>query len=69
VKLDLTEDQILNTPLAYGGGLFFCPEPECGWPHLILLDEDGTPMAHYIIGPELYREIKEAMEKRLARKN
>jgi len=69
MKLDLTEDEILNTPLAYSGGLFFCPEPECGWPHIILFDEGNEPMAHYIIGPEFYAEIKEAMESRLARKN
>ena len=61
MKRNLTEAQIMATPIANGAGVFFCPDPNCHNPHLILLDDDGEPMAHFVIGPEFYAELQAAM--------
>ena len=64
MKLNLTDVQIRNTPIASGGGVFFCPDPTCHHPHIILVDDDHHPMAHFIIGPEFYAELQAAMAQR-----
>jgi hypothetical protein len=64
MKLSFTEQQILDAPVASGAEVFRCPDPGCGLPHILLLDDDDQPMAHYIITPELYLEIQEAMHGR-----
>jgi len=69
MKLDVDEEDILNAPVASGGGMFFCPDPKCGLPHLLLVDDFNEPMAHFIISPEFFEEIRAAMEKANARKN
>jgi len=61
MKFNFTDAQIWNTPVAHGGGVFFCPDPKCHHPHMLLVDDNNEPMAHFIIGPEFYAELQAAM--------
>ena len=64
VKLNLNYDDLDDVPIAAGGGVFFCPDPTCNNPHIVLVDDDAEPMAHYIVGPKFYAELKTAMEQK-----
>lgn len=63
-KFDFSEDVILNTPIAEGVAVFFCPSPDCNRPHLLLLDEDDQPMAHFVVGDDFFTELSTAMQRR-----
>lgn len=61
--LSLTDDQILDTPIADGVGIIPCPDPECRLIHLMLIDEDGEPIAQCTIDPEMFEVLRAAMAK------
>lgn len=42
------EDYIGNVPKAYSVRVFFCLNPECHRPHVVLLHEDGMPFAQFV---------------------
>ena len=64
MKFDLSEEDILNTPIAEGAVVFFCPNPDCNLPHMLLLDEDNRPMAHYVIDDNFFAEIERAVHRK-----
>src|SRR5688572_11818361 len=44
------DDEILRrTPLAAGVGVFFCEQPECKRPHVMLFNGDNEPIAHFVV--------------------
>jgi hypothetical protein len=64
VKFDLDEEKILRAPIAEGAAVFFCPNPDCNQPHLLLLDEDHAPLAHFVISDAFFQELTAAMQRR-----
>jgi hypothetical protein len=64
MKFDLTDEIIMTTPIAEGAAVFFCPNPDCNQPHLLLLDEDDQPMAHFVIADDFFQELVNAMQRR-----
>jgi len=64
MKIDFDDDAILATPVAEGAAVFFCPNPGCNQPHILLLDEDNEPMAHFVIGDDFFAELAAAMQRK-----
>jgi hypothetical protein len=56
-----------DVPQAYSVSAFFCDEPECRRPHVMLFDKDHRPMAHFVIpdprpdGGGFFQELKNLM--------
>jgi hypothetical protein len=38
-----------EVPQAHGVGVFFCDEPLCRRPHVMLFDSDSKPIAHFVV--------------------
>lgn len=64
MKHDFSEDQILATPVAEGAAIFFCPNPDCQQPHLLLIDEDNQLMAHFVVGDDFFAGLAAAMKRK-----
>ena len=64
MRIDLDEDAILDTPVAEGAAVFFCPNPQCNQPHLLLMDEDNQPMAHFVVEDDFFAELAAAMQRK-----
>jgi hypothetical protein len=64
MKREFEEDEILAAPVAEGAALFFCPNPDCQQPHLLLIDEDDELMAHFVIGDEFFADLAAAMKRK-----
>ena len=63
-RVGIKEEDILNTPVADGAAVFFCPNPDCNQPHILLFDEDDELIAHYVISDEFFQELANAMQRR-----
>lgn len=64
MKIEFNEEQILATPVAEGAAIFFCPNPDCQQPHMLLIDEDDQLMAHFVIGDDFFAELAAAMKRK-----
>jgi len=66
MKRPYTDEELARAPCAAGVGIFFCPDPECGRPHVVLVDLLGKPMAHFVVpepkpdGTGFMHELKKA---------
>lgn len=59
-----SEDEILAAPVADGAAIFFCPNPDCNLPHMLLVDDDGDPIAHYVVDDDFFAALTAAMQRR-----
>ena len=52
-------------PQAHGVGVFFCDEPDCKRPHVMLYDEHDKPLAHFVVPdePGFMAQLGEALER------
>jgi uncharacterized membrane protein len=64
MKKQFTDEEILMTPLAAGAAVFFCPAADCWSPHILLTDADNEPLAHFVVGDDLFAELHNAMRSR-----
>ena len=64
MKIGIDDEEILAAPIAEGAAIFFCPNPDCNSPHILLLDEDDNIIAHYVIGDDFFAELANAMQRR-----
>ena len=67
MKLGFTDEEIMATPMAASAGVFYCPDLACQCPHLLLLDADNKPIAHYIIGDEMLDSMIRVRQRRRQR--
>jgi hypothetical protein len=61
---EFSDEEILSTPVADGAAIFFCPNPDCNLPHVLMIDEDGDPIAHYVIDDDFFTALTAAMQRR-----
>jgi hypothetical protein len=54
----------MNVPVASGAAVFFCPDPNCQHPHLLLFDEYDNPMAHFVVDQDFFQKLAGAMNRR-----
>jgi hypothetical protein len=48
--MDRTPNDFLDgVPVAHSVRVFFCLNPKCKRPHVVLLKESGTPLAHFVL--------------------
>jgi hypothetical protein len=56
-----------NTPQAYSVHVSFCENPRCRRPHVVLLDRNDKPIAHFVCpdpqpdGTGFFHDLKDAL--------
>jgi hypothetical protein len=63
-QIPFDEDDILAAPVAEGASIFFCPNPDCNLPHVLMIDEDDDILAHYVVDEEFFDALAAAMQRR-----
>lgn len=56
---------------ADGVGLFYCDEPECRRPHIMLFDEHDNPIAHFVMpdDPVFLKKLQDLMYRSAVERN
>jgi len=44
-----TQDELKNIPQAASVSVFFCENPRCLRPHVLLRDDFGLPIIHFVV--------------------
>ncbi len=67
---NIPNQEWLATPCAHGVGIFYCPDPMCGRPHIMLFDENKKPLAHFVVpdpnpdGSGFFHDLRKAVMQR-----
>lgn len=58
-------DDLSAVPQAHRVTVFYCHNPQCRRPHVLLHDEAGRPMAQFVIseiwGPRWIKDVQDAL--------
>jgi len=63
----LTEEMMQDVPSATSVRVFFCHNPECKRPHVVLMALDGSPFAQFVMpdphpdGSGFFKDLQGAM--------